>query len=121
MILTKTFKLKNGLRFDDAIPLQRFKTQVMFITDRFKAALLMWLFVLLVLVSVSVLRSPFMCLYDINFGFEAEWPPFRQALLIRLPVCSLCIKSICHFGCFQIWFQGLDCSFDCTSSSSNYP
>ena len=27
------------------------------------------------------------------------WPPFGKELLIRLTVCSLCIMSICKFGC----------------------
>ena len=26
---------------------------------------------------------------------------FLERLLIRLTVCSLCIKSICNFGCFS--------------------
>ena len=43
----------------------------------------------------------------------AEWPPFGKNLLTRLTVCSLCIMSICNFGCFQFWFRGQDFGSNC--------
>ena len=58
----------------------------------------MWFSTLLVSVSVSVLISNFLCL--------DEWPPFRKALLTWLTVYSLCILTICNFGCFPFWFRG---------------
>ena len=30
-------------------------------------------------------------------------------------VCSLCIHSVCNFGCFRFWFRGQDFGSDCTS------
>ena len=31
-----------------------------------------------------------------------------SGLLIRCAVCSLCVLSLCGFGCFQLWFRGGD-------------
>ena len=49
-------------------PLNRFKPQVFYITDRSKAVLKTWFYVLLVLLSNSVLFSPFLCLDDFKLG-----------------------------------------------------
>ena len=37
----------------------------------------------------------------------AGWPPFGNELLTRLTIHSLCILTICGFGCFPFWFLGL--------------
>ena len=53
---------------DVGTPLHRFKPPVIFyITGRSKPVGLIWFSVLLVLVSVSVLLSPSVCLDDIKF------------------------------------------------------
>ena len=37
---------------------------------------------------------------------------YLKELLILLNVCSLCILSICNFGCFPFWFLWQDCISD---------
>ena len=58
---------------------------------------------LLVMVSVSMLFLPSVCLYDIELGL-AEWPPFGREMLIRLTICSLCVLTYCNFSYFPLWF-----------------
>ena len=52
----------------------------------------MWFSVMLVLVLVSVLFSPSICLDNISKVYVAEGPSFEKELLIRLTVNSLCIN-----------------------------
>ena len=63
---------------------------------------------LLVLVSVSVLFSPYMCLDDNKLVkvHVAQWPAYGKELLILLTVCSLCIMSILILVIFHFGFEG---------------
>ena len=63
-----------------------YSPQLCYITVRSKAVLLMWFSVMLVLVSVSVLFSPSICLDDLSLVEVAEWPSFGKELLIWLIV-----------------------------------
>ena len=82
---------------------------------RSNAVLLTWFSVLFVLMSVSVLFSPSICLDGFSYAMVAVWPPFGKELHIGLSICSVCIMSICYFGCFPLWFRGLDCGSNCAS------
>ena len=42
-----------------------------------------------------------MCVQSVvSSGLVAGWPSFGREMPTRLTLCSLCIMSICNFGCF---------------------
>ena len=50
-----------------------------------------------------------MCVHIIfNSNWVAEWPPFRNELLIRLTICSLCILTIKIFVILAISRIGVE-------------
>ena len=57
---------------------------------------------LLVLVSVSVLFSPSVCLSFRKLNDHL----LEESCLIRFTVCSLCILSYCYFSYYPLWVEG---------------
>ena len=50
--------------------------------------------------------SPYVCSYHFSSVRVAEYPPFRQELLTRYTMCSVCILTICNFSFPRIGFEG---------------
>ena len=96
--LTKCFELSEA-EGEFGYPLNRFEPP----TDRAKAVLLMWFFMFLALVSVSVLFSPSMCLDYIWLGSGSCVATFweRAAYSVNRMFSLLCLfvaLVVYHFG-----------------------
>ena len=73
-----------------------------FITDRFKAVVLLWFSVACFWCQSFGDVSPYVCSYD----FSSVWVAVGKELLTRLTICSLCILTICILVTSRFRFEG---------------